>query len=51
MTVKQQKIGLRSSSTEESALAVSLLQLYQITSDAPLWLAARRALYALSTKH
>lgn len=48
MTVKQQKIGLLSSSTEESAPAVSLPQLYQITSNAP---AARRALYALSTKH
>lgn len=40
MTVKQQKIGLLSSSTEESALAVSLPQLYQITSNALLRLAA-----------
>lgn len=39
MTVKQQKIGLLSSSSEESALAVSL-QRYHITSNAPLWLAA-----------
>lgn len=40
MTVKQQKMGLLSSSTEESTLAVSPPELYQITSNAPLWLAA-----------
>lgn len=41
MTEKQQKIGLLSSSKEESALAVSLSQLNQIILNAPRWLAAR----------
>lgn len=41
MTEKQPKIGLLSSSTEESALAVSLSQLNQIILNAPRWLAAR----------
>lgn len=51
MTVKQQKIGLLSSSREQSALAASLPQIYQITSNAPLRLSAQRALDALSNKH
>ncbi len=49
MTVKQQKIGLLW--REGSALAVSLAQLYQITSNASLRLSARWGLYALTTKH
>ena len=40
MTGKQQKIGLLSSSAEESALAVNLPHLDQITANAPLWLVA-----------
>ena len=50
MTVEQQKMGLSSSSTEESALAVSLPKLYQITSNAPLWLAARRCAVCINNQ-